>query len=538
MTLPSLSSKSLNFPAHFIAALLLIFFFVLNFLHMRHQSDTYDEEHHYRYAMKLLKNDPARVDPFDESKLPFSYFNALPRRVTEWLQWDPAVSITARFLRKSSVARLVTTLFSLVLGFYVYRWSSRLYGPAAGVFSLFLYVFSPNILAHSHLITSDLYAALMITLSLYTFWKFLNEGGWKRALVSAVMLGLCQLSKYTGLLLYPVFLLIALARAVAGGWRPGYFISFCKWTLFFGLVSVLVINAGFFFNGTLLPWGDFHFKSSLLASLQSASQALGMIRVPVPHAYLDGLDQVLHRERTGEYTWSVYLLGKLAEEGHGFPGYFFYAYFFKETIAAQIFLCWAAGVYLRRRKEFQFMKNEAFLVMPVLLFLIYFNFFFNTQTGVRFMLMIFPLLYVFCGSLFKEFGPMSRKRAAVIVCLTGYLMISTLSYYPHFLSYFNEWVWDRKKAYKILADSNIDWHQSRLYLKKYKKEHPEAVFGPANRVSGTIVVSANSLVGVNNDDALAWLRENFEPKDHIAYTYLVYEVSPDDLERIRKGKNV
>ena len=45
-------------------------------------------------------------------------------------------------------------------------------------------------LAHSQLVTTDIYATGMITLSLYTFWRFLKLGGWPYAAVSALALGL------------------------------------------------------------------------------------------------------------------------------------------------------------------------------------------------------------------------------------------------------------------------------------------------------------------------------------------------------------
>ena len=31
-----------------------------------------------------------------------------------------------------------------------------------------------------------------------------------------------------------------------------------------------------------------------------------------------------------------------------------------------------------------------------------------------------------------------------------------------------------------------------------------------------------------------WLRENFEPVDHIAYSYLVYEITEKDARKMRK----
>jgi hypothetical protein len=96
----------------------------------------------------------------------------------------------------------------------------------------------------------------------------------------------------------------------------------------------------------------------------------------------------------------------------------------------------------------------------------------------------------------------------------------------------NELLWDRKDAYKLLADSNLDWGQDRMYLKRWRKEHPGTILSPPRPTAGRIVVSINQLVGVINRRRYKWLRENFEPVDHIAGSYLVYDVKREDLERL------
>ena len=77
-----------------------------------------------------------------------------------------------------------------------------------------------------------------------------------------------------------------------------------------------------------------------------------------------------------------------------------------------------------------------------------------------------------------------------------YLVASVLSYYPHFIPYFNELVWDRSKAYRILADSNLGWSQNHWYLRRYLRRHPEALFEPPGLQAGTIVLSVNKYVGL------------------------------------------
>ena len=115
-------------------------------------------------------------------------------------------------------------------------------------------------------------------------------------------------------------------------------------------------------------------------------------------------------------------------------------------------------------------------------------------------------------------------RVLYLTLLT-YYTVSMLSYTPHYLSYFNELIGDRKNAYLYLADSNIDWGENEWYLQEYQKRHPASKVNPAEPTSGRIIVNINDLTGVDEDPKrYQWLRENFKPVDHVAYSYLVYDI--------------
>jgi len=519
-----------------LVLVLLASLLTINVTSMQHISRTYDEAAHLRYGQNILNLDSTR---FDDSKMPVSVLNALPAKV---LSPSRASRVETR-LAEIAIGRYVTVIFSLLVTLCVLRWTRELYGPSAGLLALTLYTFEPNLLAHSQLITTDLYVTGAITISLYVLWRFLDRGGWVLALLSALMLGLSQLTKYTALMLFPLFALIVLGRCAPVLYQIARerrfedlarrLFHFFRLALLFILVSLVVINAGFLFHGTLTPLKDYQFRSTIARSIQFRLSSLGNIPVPVPYPYLEGLDWVLEREGSGEGYGNLYLLGEIRPGGHGFKGYFLYATLFKVPIATQLFVLAAAVAYLVRRRCFDFFKNEWVFVCPILVFTIYFNFFFGAQIGIRFFLIVFPLLFIFCGSLLK--GPASLPRSAryALAGAITFLLLSTMSYYPHFLSYFNELVWDRRGAYRILADSNLDWGQHQHYFDEYRKTHPESIFEPRRPTAGTIIVRANWLTGVLGAERFRWLRENFQPVDHVAYSYLVFKVSSEDLERIR-----
>jgi hypothetical protein len=156
----------------------------------------------------------------------------------------------------------------------------------------------------------------------------------------------------------------------------------------------------------------------------------------------------------------------------------------------------------------------------------------KAQIGIRFALVLLPLFYIFAGSLLKEASLLSVRLKAIFVFLLTYLAVSMFSYYPHYLSYFNESVWDRKMAYKVLADSNIDWGQGKKYFKEYMKNNPDAQFEPSFPIPGKIVVGVNKLTGVIDRGKYRWLKDNFEPVGHIGHSYLVYQISLEDFQGI------
>jgi hypothetical protein len=173
------------------------------------------------------------------------------------------------------------------------------------------------------------------------------------------------------------------------------------------------------------------------------------------------------------------------------------------------------------------------MIVPLLFFTIYFNCFFRAQTGIRFFLIIFPCILVFCGRVIPRWSTVNRTRQLAVFALGGYLVISVLSYFPHYIPYLNEIVYDRRSAYKFLADSNIDWGQNQGYLRRYLNQYPAARVRPEKPMAGRIVVDVNHLTGIVGDpERYAWLRENFFPSATIAHAYLVYDVSAEKLEAI------
>jgi hypothetical protein len=521
-----------------IAFLLLLFFFIFSALSVQGKSETYDEHNHYKYGTNILKGDSTRID---DSKMPFSAWNALPAKIVEVFPFPDGV--LKSYLPKLITARLMTTLFSLAVAFMIFYWSRELYGFVPALFSLGLYILDPNIIAHSQLVTTDIYAAGMVLFSFYWLWKFANTRKWLDGLFLAFTLGVAQLAKYTAFSLY---LLFAIALVIydwprivdackRNNWQEirAVLLQYVKYAFLAAIVSILIINIGFLFNRTFTPFSNYSFRSDLFNSIQSKIS----FRVPVPYPYLEGLDWIIQREQNNEGFGHIYLLGETRLK-KGFPGYYFIAFLLKVPLATQIFLLSAFFVYfLDASRRENFLKDEWFLCWPIFFYVIYFNFFYRAQIGIRHLLIIFPLLYVFAGGLFKHWESFGWKKKWAGFALGIYLILSLLSYYPFYISYFNEIVWDRKMAYKYLADSNLEWGQDDFILEDYLSNHPDVHKAPEKpkllNETTRYFVRVNKLVGVGEDpNTYRWLRENFEPIDIIAPSCLLFEITPEQMQNL------
>jgi hypothetical protein len=517
--------------AFWLAAVFLAIHVAVAALSTRAQSLTYDERLHFRYGMQILD---LNSDRFDDSKMPFSALNAIPVVIASRL-WPEAVE---GVWQPERIGRISTILFSGLVGLVLVLWSRDWYGAAAGAAAGFLYAFEPNLLAHAGLMTTDVYAAGMTAVTIYAFWRFLERPRLAGALLSSLLLGLSQLAKYTCVSLYVILPLLAAAHAF-GARRLGPSVGrragagkLAGVVLLFLLVSLLVINAGFLFNRTFTPLGEYTFRSDVLTWVQATFPALGRWPVPVPYPYLEGLDLVRYRDVSGEGYGQVYLLGQTRAVG-GFPGYFFVASLFKMPLAEQLIILAALAVFVIPHRGRGFWEREVFVLLPAALYALYFNVLLGAQIGLRLYLVVFPLLIVLGARLFRDWGLLAARRRGLLLAGGVWMAASVASYYPHFIPYFNELVWNRLHAYRILSDSNIDYGQAKDDLAVYQSLHPQAAFEPAEPPAGMVIISVDRLTGVR--DSPDWYRDlsrRLEPVDHIAYCYLVYDLSLEDAEAL------
>jgi hypothetical protein len=284
----------------------------------------------------------------------------------------------------------------------------------------------------------------------------------------------------------------------------------------------------------MTPFGSYSFESRELLWAQQHMPFLRPAPVPVPYPYLQGLDLVKYRDETGKGFGKVYLLGETRPDGEGgFKGYFLVASLFKVPIVTQILIATALVVFVSRRRSGKFAEREAFLLVPAAVFALYFNLLVSAQIGIRLYLVVFPFLIVFASGALRDWSKFGIGRRALSYAALALLIASVASYYPNYIPYFNELAGDRLMTFRLLADSNIDYGQARIYVDRYRAAHPEAALEPSVPTAGEVIVEVNHLTGVTTGPPwLRWLRENLHPVGDIAHAYLIYQVPTDLLSEI------
>ena len=154
-------------------------------------------------ALPVILSNPSPVTaPLYES----SYWKAEPPNKAGFAHDFARLNATDYF-ELFTRSRLLMPAFATLGGLFVFLWSRALFGPGGGLLSLALWSFCPNVLAHSRLITTDVPAAAIMTAAMFIYWRYLKRPTWKRATAAGLLLGLAQATKFSALILGPVWLL-------------------------------------------------------------------------------------------------------------------------------------------------------------------------------------------------------------------------------------------------------------------------------------------------------------------------------------------
>jgi hypothetical protein len=121
--------------------------------------------------------------------------------------------------------RMPILVLGTVIGVFVFAWARNLFGLTGAVLPTALFCFEPNFIAHSGLVTTDIGVTLFMFGALYFLWRAFRCVSALNVMATSIFVGLALASKFTAVLLVPMFLLLGLAKIVtsapwAVSWRP------------------------------------------------------------------------------------------------------------------------------------------------------------------------------------------------------------------------------------------------------------------------------------------------------------------------------
>lgn len=390
--------------------------------------------------------------------------------------------------------RLPLLIFGLLLSSLVFLWARDLWGSVAGVFSLGLVTFDPNVVAHSTLITSDVAAAALILGSIYGMWRYRRVGGWPNAALALICFSLAFAVKFSAILLIPSYLILASVSSYRL-WRNHRTSRALR-------LGLLVVGCGV---GCLVAlWAVYGFRYAALEDGEGGEMPVEWVLKEVVQQEAKFSPEVAGREYLGAFDRTVsfanrnqllpesylqglaiyQLLGRVRPSFlrgeyslRGFRGYFFWTFLLKTPLVTLLAILGSLVLVAPRSRW----EDLLYLLVPAGL---YFALAAASylHIGNRHILPVYPFLFVLAGGLTPLLLKVWRGKPATAVMLAvGLVALSSMVVFwpvwqPTFighrpLEFFNEIGGGPKNGYKSLVDSNLDWGQSLKELAAWLEEN-------------------------------------------------------------------
>lgn len=375
--------------------------------------------------------------------------------------------------RYHTAGRILCLPFTIWGAWMCFVWGRELYGHRSGFVACLLWSFNPLVLGWGSTFTPDAAAASFGLWATYSFWKWLEKPILRQSFWAGITLGLCELTKLTWIVLFPLWPALWLYWIIRHPLEPSLRWQSAAQLGLILITAVYVINVGYGFEGVGIPLGDYEFVSQSLTGLSEAGQVgnrfrntlLGGLPLPLPSNYIRGIDlQKVDFERGME----SYLWGTWSDRGWWY--YYPLAACLKLPLGLLILGGIAFASRLARRERIK--SAEVLLLLPALVVFVLVC----SQTGfgryVRYLLPSLPALFIFTSRLWTI--PLQLHWCAWNSCLLAWAILHPMCYYPYHISYFNELAGGPAGGYRYLLDANVDWGQDLIRLKDWQQRHPDA----------------------------------------------------------------
>ncbi|MBP9822140.1 MAG: glycosyltransferase family 39 protein [Candidatus Pacebacteria bacterium] len=381
-------------------------------------------------------------------------------------------------------AKIPLILLFILSAVLVFAWAKKTYNSRAALLAVFLFSFSPTIIAHARFVTTDIAALFGVLFSTYFFVKYLKEQSTKNFWLASLSFGVALLAKFSTIILVPYFFCIALL------WVWAHHTNFFKPAFKLVLKTALIMLVGFVV--VVGPIYQLHVLNYPPKSQQSdATEILTNNNIflkpliiwsadkPVlrPYSqYVLGLAMVFQRAEGGNRT---YFMGQLSSSS--FKSYFPIVFSLKEPIPLLIlillaiwfgFKTWRSRHLSLREKTKEHLPEFIMLLWILIYMAASINA--NLNIGIRHLMPIYGFIFILVAGQIES----AMNRESIKKWFTIFVSIMCLWYvgeftsvYPYYLTYFNEFAGGPSGGHKYVVDSNLDWGQDLWRLGDFVKEN-------------------------------------------------------------------
>jgi hypothetical protein len=509
---------------------------------VRTQSLTYDEPVHIAEGLNAWRQ--GRFEQYNDHPPLARLLCTLPLLSEKWQinlhQLDEGFYVSAISPDPESLAwraRSMNVLLGLSLALLLWSAARRMFSEAAANFVLALFAFSPSLIAHFSLVTTDGAATLFIFATAWQLVRWRHHPKWKQTILLGLTLGLLLLAKFsTGVMFVIALLWMLILCPTSLSINPAKW----NWTKSAAalLLAIFIVWAGYFFHVSRLTVHDGALTATFpnwSAPIQKNVHGSFNYSVLIPAGeYLEGFRELVRHNRQGQ---PAFLLGQASLTG-GWKSYYPVTILLKWPTIVLILSIAGLALALWKRQPADFWIMASF---PAIYFLM--SLFARFNLGERHVLPLYPFALMFAGVVWERLRHL-RPGVTLLILLAALNAADALRYAPSYLSYLNIMV-QPEKSFQLLTDSNLDWGQGLLALRKYQNDHPTepihlAYFGsldPAiygikfvplaenERATGTVIVSATNLSGqyLKDPAAYRWLLSSRPTQilDHSLYVFKV-----------------
>ena len=480
-----------------IAVTLIVFAVVYCALQVRaytQKSATWDEPVHLATGYLAVAHGDYRLEATHPPLM--RMWAALPLRFMRGVHADTAVidrtspidwhshypnPFAAKFLyldndadRLLNSARFMVVLCGVVLGLLVFSWAYEWLGFVPAVFALLFYLLSPNLLAHSSLVTTDAGITLFIFGAVYSLWRTTRRWSAGNVAGVAVCVAAAVVTKFSAFILGPVIaalLLVAVfTRTAITTRRAVALVAVVAMASYVGVWAVY----GFRYAPSASPSWTLHLEQTPLArtvsNLAAVTAWIDAHRL-LPNIFTEGFLMFAQSMQPPNYT---FLAGAYSDSGWWY--YFPVAFLIKTPVAFLTLIAIGLVLTIIRRRSLG-STNEAFVLIPVAIYLVP-AIFSTYQAGLRHILPLYPFLILIAAVAARALTARPAGRVALASLVTAWTVVFA-AVYPHSLTFFNRFVGGPRQGYHYLADSNVDWGQGLKLLKRWMDRNEVSHIGLA-----------------------------------------------------------